>query len=114
MCDTATVWLIGPDGHFAMTGILAENISIEFPMASSRARSLKNIALAKASRIGGRLLEAEITVVRALESVNFCLKEGDRLGLYGPNGAGKTTLLRVLAGIYAPTTGHLQVVGRRI
>jgi ABC-type polysaccharide/polyol phosphate transport system ATPase subunit len=29
----------------------------------------------------------------------------------GPNGAGKTTLLRVLAGIYEPVIGTLQVQG---
>lgn len=95
-----------------MTQIIAENISVEFPIASNRARSIKNAALAKASRIGGKLLDREITAVRALEGVNFHLKEGDRLGLYGPNGAGKTTLLRALAGAYTPTNGRLQIVGR--
>lgn len=50
--------------------------------------------------------------VRALSEVSFLLTEGERLGLVGHNGAGKTTLLKVLYGIYAPTTGHVDVRGR--
>lgn len=46
-----------------------------------------------------------------LHDVSFTLSPGERLGLIGPNGAGKSTLLRVLAGIYAPTSGQLIVNG---
>ena len=44
--------------------------------------------------------------------MNFTLSEGDRLGLMGHNGSGKSTLLRVLAGVYEPTSGYLDVRGR--
>ncbi len=50
-------------------------------------------------------------MVRALSDINLRLESGDRLGLVGSNGAGKTTLLRVLAGIYEPVLGSLQVQG---
>ena len=46
-----------------------------------------------------------------LDDVSFILRPGERLGVIGANGAGKSTLLRVLAGIYAPTSGHLTVNG---
>ena len=32
--------------------------------------------------------------------------------MLGHNGAGKSTLLKVLAGVYPPTSGRCQVIGR--
>jgi ABC-2 type transport system ATP-binding protein/lipopolysaccharide transport system ATP-binding protein len=51
------------------------------------------------------------TVVQALDRVSFTLNHGDRVGLVGHNGAGKTTLLRVLAGIYEPNEGRVEIEG---
>ena len=50
-------------------------------------------------------------VATLLERISFKLHAGERLGLIGANGAGKSTLLRVLAGIYAPSSGSLAVNG---
>ena len=50
--------------------------------------------------------------VRALEGINLQVHEGERLGIVGSNGAGKSTLLRLLAGIYPPSTGRREVLGR--
>ena len=47
----------------------------------------------------------------ALRGINLELKPGDRLGIIGRNGAGKSTLLRVIAGIYRPSAGRVQVQG---
>ncbi|MEM8770359.1 MAG: ABC transporter ATP-binding protein [Pseudomonadota bacterium] len=49
---------------------------------------------------------------KALDGVSVNIKSGDRVGLVGPNGAGKSSLLRVLAGIYAPTDGAIDLQGR--
>lgn len=48
-----------------------------------------------------------------LRNISFTLHDGDRLALLGRNGAGKTTLLHVLAGAYAPTSGRIEVQGKR-
>lgn len=39
---------------------------------------------------------------KILDSVDFCLRPGERVALLGPNGAGKTTLLRLLRGDISP------------
>jgi lipopolysaccharide transport system ATP-binding protein len=50
-------------------------------------------------------------VVRALEGLNFTLRDGDRVGLLGHNGAGKSTLLRLLSGVYVPSSGSARIDG---
>ena len=47
----------------------------------------------------------------ALEDVSFSLRRGERLGLLGRNGSGKSTLLRLLAGIYQPDAGRIEIRG---
>jgi ABC-2 type transport system ATP-binding protein len=100
----------------AAARIVAENIGVEFPVPSTRAFSLRNAALDQMQRIGGRVIDrgSHVRTVRALDSVSFTLTHGDRLGIVGANGSGKTTLIRVLAGIYAPTTGRLHIKGKRV
>jgi lipopolysaccharide transport system ATP-binding protein len=93
-----------------MAKIVAEGVSVDFPLYHGSARSLKKTVFAAAA---GRLGEDgnHRTVVQALRDINFSLRSGDRLGLVGTNGAGKTTLLRTLAGIYEPVAGRVSVDG---
>jgi len=49
--------------------------------------------------------------VVAVAGISFEVPPGTILGLVGPNGAGKTTTMRALAGILAPTRGHLAIDG---
>jgi lipopolysaccharide transport system ATP-binding protein len=64
--------------------------------------------------VGGRLMRnaQDVIQVSALDKVSFTVNEGDRLGVMGHNGSGKTTLLKVLAGVYEPTSGRLDIHGR--
>ena len=50
-------------------------------------------------------------IIRALDSISFVIRGGERVGIIGPNGAGKSTLLKLLARIYPPQKGGVRVEG---
>lgn len=56
----------------------------------------------------------EFKEIRALDSFNLELKEGEILGLIGPNGSGKTTLLLSILGIYSFEKGDIKVMGQEL
>lgn len=46
-----------------------------------------------------------------LNDINFDIKKGEFFGIVGRNGSGKSTLLKLIAGIYAPDKGVIEVNG---
>ncbi len=95
-----------------MTFISLQNVTVDFPIFNARGRSLKNRVIKMAT---GGSINSEgggVVVVRGLDHINLELKQHDRIGLIGHNGSGKTTLLRVLTGVYAPTSGKVEISGK--
>jgi lipopolysaccharide transport system ATP-binding protein len=95
-----------------MSLIRARNLVVDFPIYGTLGnRSIKKNLINIAT--GGVLAKdsANRISVRALDSLNFEFHEGDRVGLIGHNGSGKSTLLQVLAGIYEPTSGSIEING---
>lgn len=94
-----------------MAFVHLNTVSIHFPIYNFNARSLKKQFLRLA--LGGDLYREENKmVVQALNKITLQLKHGDRVGLIGHNGAGKSTFLRVLAKIYEPSAGTIQIEGK--
>jgi lipopolysaccharide transport system ATP-binding protein len=95
-----------------VSSIILENCCLDLPIYGTINRSLKGAVMASAT--GGRIASASrnVTVIQALKGINLDIRAGDRVGLMGHNGAGKTSLLRMLAGIYEPSSGNIQIKGK--
>lgn len=50
--------------------------------------------------------------VLALDDVSFQVQGGEVLALLGENGAGKSTLIKLLAGVYQPDNGAIEINGK--
>ena len=50
----------------------------------------------------------------ALRGVNFDIHRGKVTTLFGENGAGKSTLMKILSGVVTPTSGEIELDGRRV
>ncbi len=47
-----------------------------------------------------------------LKDLNLEIPAGKMTAITGPSGGGKTTLLKLILGLYAPTSGHIEIDGR--
>jgi ABC-type polysaccharide/polyol phosphate transport system ATPase subunit len=82
--------------------IVADNVGVQFFFD----RHLRVVTPGEA-----RLRGAGMTTW-GLRDLTFSIGRGQGVALIGPSGSGKTTLLRVLAGIFTPDRGRLDVHGR--
>ncbi len=66
--------------------------------------ALESVGLSKSFLAGGRKVDA-------LRDVSFSVRRGVVTGLIGPDAAGKSTLMRLAAGLLAPDSGSISVLG---
>lgn len=64
------------------------------------------------------LLNAKDLVIKfggltAVSGFNLDIGENELIGLIGPNGAGKTTVFNMLTGVYQPTSGEIEIMGKK-
>lgn len=85
--------------------IKAENVSMQFNMATEKIDNIKEYFVKK---VKGHI---SYDTLWALKNVNFQMDAGESVGLVGLNGSGKSTFLKILAGVLEPTEGKLEVAG---
>ncbi len=59
-------------------------------------------------------LTVEFGGLRALDDVFLTIEPNSIVGLIGPNGAGKTTLFNSISGLVAPTSGTIEIYGKKV
>jgi len=84
--------------------ISVKNISKTFLLPHEKQTSLKGAFLSSFRR---KSFEKQ----RALRDISFDVKKGEFFGVVGRNGSGKSTLLKIIAGIYVPDSGSIQING---
>ncbi len=62
----------------------------------------------------GKNVTRAFGALKAVDAVDFQVREGEILGLIGPNGAGKTTLVNLVTGTYPLTGGEISFKGTPI
>jgi len=97
-----------------MTLVRLENVDVHIPVYDSHSLRLFRLPSFGRARVGTQAISHArgALMMHAINNLSLELTEGDRVCLIGHNGAGKTTLLRLIAGIYPPTAGHVEVIGR--
>lgn len=85
--------------------IIVNDLHKEFVLPQHKKTSFKELFTSVFS-------STEKTQQKVLDGVSFTVNKGDFFGIVGRNGSGKSTLLKILAGVYVPTAGEVQMNGK--
>lgn len=88
--------------------ISVEHVSKDFRLPHEMNNSLKSIIVHPFRK------RNTVEKQHALQDINFQVKQGEFFGILGRNGSGKSTLLKILAEIYIPTKGNVEVKGKLV
>lgn len=84
--------------------IAIKDIHKDFILPQHKNTSLKQAAV-------NIVRKNNVTTQHVLDGISFNVHKGDFFGIVGRNGSGKSTLLKLLAGVYTPTSGSIEVHG---
>lgn len=86
--------------------IKVEQVSKAFKLPHEKQGSIKNAFVNLFS--GSKTYEKQ----KVLNDISFEIKKGEFFGIVGRNGSGKSTLLKLLAEIYTPDEGKIEINGK--
>lgn len=86
--------------------IKVDHVSKTFKLPHEKSTSIKG------ALINFRKKNRSYEKQQVLQDVSFEIKQGEFFGIVGRNGSGKSTLLKLLAGIYTPDKGDIQINGK--
>ncbi len=81
----------------------------DFKLPHQKIGSVKNL-FTNVFAMGNQTYEVQ----KALHDISLDINKGEFFGIVGRNGSGKSTLLKIIAGIYQPTKGSIQVHGKLV
>ena len=94
-----------------MASVILDNVSLHIISESLSERSWRKNLIR--GIVGNRVIKnGKNITIEALNNINLNIKNRCYIGIEGHNGSGKSTLLRLIAGIYHPTKGTVQVSGK--
>lgn len=85
--------------------IVVDHVSKSFKIPIEGSSGIKQKLI---NQLKGRKGYREFTT---LKDISFSIKKGEFFGIVGRNGSGKSTLLKIIANIYTPEKGSVQVNG---
>jgi len=86
------------------SAVSIHSIHKEFVLHQNRSTTFKH-ALVNIVKKNNKLTQ------KVLDGVSFDINKGDFFGIVGRNGSGKSTLLKLIAGVYYPTSGSIDING---
>jgi len=87
------------------TRIRFENVVQRFRVIRERPDTLREAF----TRVFGA--RSQVYNFEALKGVSFAISHGETVGIVGRNGSGKSTTLKIIAGVYRPSSGVVEISG---
>ena len=83
-----------------------EHVSLNYRVFHQRSQSLKATVVSKLKR------RDAFEIYPAIKNVSFAVRPGESVGIVGTNGSGKSTLMKLIASIFSPSAGTVEVSGQ--